>query len=320
MVRELRKLGNTVDVIISGRSAYNAPQDDELQTEMILPGLTFISENGRINYFKTLTQQKPITFLRNIVDIDASAYDLVISDYEPISSRLARKHQIPSIGIGHQYAFQYNVPKVNSNLVSDFIMNNFAPTDVQIGLHWHHYNSPILPPILPQIQPAKYSISNKILVYLPFENLEKIKKFFALLILHEFFIYHDVPEPVDHENVHIRPFSREGFQYDLSTCNGVICNAGFELPGEALMLNKKILVKPLIGQFEQFSNAAALVWLGYGQAMNDLNINTTSYWLEHGKPKKVNFVNTAPQIAEWVNQGNWDDVNSLVDATWQHVN
>jgi uncharacterized protein (TIGR00661 family) len=38
----------------------------------------------------------------------------------------------------------------------------------------------------------------------------------------------------------------------------VICGAGFELAGESLQLGKKLLVKPLKGQFEQLSNALAL--------------------------------------------------------------
>ncbi len=57
-----------------------------------------------------------------------------------------------------------------------------------------------------------------------------------------------------------RPFRipSSSFLQDLENCNGVICGAGFKLAGEALQLGKKLLVKPLKGQFEQLSNALAL--------------------------------------------------------------
>ena len=41
-------------------------------------------------------------------------------------------------------------------------------------------------------------------------------------------------------------------------CAGVITGAGFETPAEALYLNKKIMCLPILGQYEQLCNAAAL--------------------------------------------------------------
>ena len=59
-------------------------------------------------------------------------------------------------------------------------------------------------------------------------------------------------------HIQINPLSHSEFHAHLLDAEGVISNAGFELASECLHLGKKLLVKPLAGQFEQLSNALAL--------------------------------------------------------------
>jgi hypothetical protein len=77
------------------------------------------------------------------------------------------------------------------------------------------------------------------------EELDDIVLFFAPFSACEFFIYGKVPQSRDEEHLHFREYSRAGFLDDLRECNGVVCKAGFELPGEALHLGKKLLLRPL---------------------------------------------------------------------------
>ena len=58
------------------------------------------------------------------------------------------------------------------------------------------------------------------------------------------------PEQFGH--ITVKPLSNE-FHSDLEVAEGVISNAGFELASECITLGKKMLVKPLAGQFEQQS-------------------------------------------------------------------
>ena len=58
---------------------------------------------------------------------------------------------------------------------------------------------------------------------------------------------------------------------DLKESEGIITNAGFETPSEALSMGKKVFVKPLKGQFEQLSNAKALKQLKYQKLLNQEN-------------------------------------------------
>jgi len=82
---------------------------------------------------------------------NASGYDLVITDFEPVSARIAKLNRIPSIGIGHQYAFPYDIPVADATALSLLVIKHLAPAEYNVGLHWHHFNQPILPPIVPRM-------------------------------------------------------------------------------------------------------------------------------------------------------------------------
>ncbi len=45
-------------------------------------------------------------------------------------------------------------------------------------------------------------------------------------------------------------------------CEGILCNAGFETPAEALFMDKKLFVIPIHNQYEQECNACALDKMG----------------------------------------------------------
>ena len=65
-----------------------------------------------------------------------------------------------SIGIGHQYAFYYDIPIQGGKPLSKNIMKLFAPVTKKVGLHWHHFNQPILPPIVDVDQASERKIQN----------------------------------------------------------------------------------------------------------------------------------------------------------------
>jgi uncharacterized protein (TIGR00661 family) len=96
----------------------------------------------------------------------------------------------------------------------------------------------------------------------------------------------------------------------------VICNAGFELPSEALSLGKKILVKPLTGQFEQDANAIAIKYLNLGMRMDHLDQKILGIWLEKKSRVKKKYPNVAQKICQWVMDGNWSDMQQLVSTAW----
>lgn len=110
IVKELKKRGHRVSVIFSGEQQRNIPYTDLFQPYKIFKGLTYVTENGKINYIKTAPKLDGISFLKNVLYYNAKDIDLVISDFEPVSVQIAKKNKIPSVGISHQTAFLYDIP------------------------------------------------------------------------------------------------------------------------------------------------------------------------------------------------------------------
>jgi uncharacterized protein (TIGR00661 family) len=320
VIRELKDLGHDVRVLLSGRESSLLWEMDEFQPYETFQGLTFAYHRGKLKYMQTALQLNLVQFYRDIHAFDAVDYNLVITDFEPLSARIARLNRLPLIGIGHQYAFAHDIPVEGSNPLARYILNNYAPADFPVGLHWHHFKQPILPPIIPNhIEQDQKIQENKIIVYLPFEKSDDIIALLEEYKNHHFFIYHRCERAQDQNNLHLRPYSRSGFLADLAECNGVICNAGFELVSEALHLGKKILVKPLAGQMEQLSNAMVISRLKLGTAMKRLDKGKVVHFLGIPGGFAIRYPNVARLIAGWVDGGHWEDVEGLAQSAWQQT-
>jgi uncharacterized protein (TIGR00661 family) len=167
MITALKQRGHKVDVILSGRPAHELWGMQSFEPYQVMQGLTFKTRRGQVQNLKTILAAKPVQLIRDIRSYNPKDVDLVITDYEPITSRIARKHGIPSLGIGHQYAFNFPIPKKSFNPLTRAFMNRFAPADLGIGLHWNSFGNPILPPIIPPLSRGSGTIPQQVLVYLP---------------------------------------------------------------------------------------------------------------------------------------------------------
>jgi len=316
IITALKEAGHSVQVILSGRDPAQLWDMDIFKPYTVYKGMTLECEQGKMLLFKTARKLAVRQLYRDVREYRAPlAFDVALIDFEPVTARIARRLRIPSIGIGHQYAFNYTVPVAKRDPIARWILKNFAPADHAVGLHWHHFGYPILPPVVPSISSGAVQ-ENKILVYLPFEEQNDVLRLLQPFTNHTFHYYTGVSQPSVERNVHLRPFSRTGFLDDLKTCNGVICNAGFELASEALHIGKKLLVKPLAGQLEQTSNALALQVLKLGDAMNTLSSDAVELWLAREASLPQGYPDVARLIADWVSRGCWRDPRSLVERAW----
>ncbi|MCF7808862.1 MAG: glycosyltransferase [Candidatus Marinimicrobia bacterium] len=320
VITALKSRGHNVQVILSGRPADQLWDIDSFHPYQVKDGLSFSTENGKVKYFDTLMKAKPLKLLRDVNDFDAIHIDLAIVDYEPLTARIAKKNNIPSVGLGHQYAFDHDVPKKGFNAITRSFMGKFAPVDLGIGLHWHHFGAPILPPILPKLIKTGIAEEKLILVYLPFENIETLLPVFHASEEFNFLVYTSDTEPGNCKNVQLNALSRENFHKDLIRVEGVICNSGFELPSEALSLQKKILVKPLKGQPEQISNSLALEQLNLGATTNRIDPEIIREWYFNQSFEQVIFPDVVPQLVDWIEWGQWDysSLRSLSRQLWSH--
>jgi uncharacterized protein (TIGR00661 family) len=315
VVQALKARGADVAVILSGRDPAELWEMEVFEPFRSYTGLTFAIHNGKIDTLKTAKQLRLLRLFKDVREVPNEGYDLTISDFEPLTSRLAKRWGKPCLGIGHQYAFSSAIPKVSGHWGSRGIMSLFAPASIHIGLHWHHFNQPIFPPIVPQIQPGPQQEHH--LIYLPFERqsfvIELLQRFPSV----PFHFFTSVNQVTEAGNVTCFPFSREGFLTSLKSCRGIMANAGFELASEAIHLGKKILLKPLLGQYEQLCNAKAMEGLGWGLTTQSLTPESVAAYLESPSPSARPYPDVAGHLADWIMEGRKQPLAELSQQLWR---
>ncbi|WP_260260897.1 MJ1255/VC2487 family glycosyltransferase [Vibrio intestinalis] len=319
MCEALKNRGVEVDFLFSGREKdkyFSMEQFGDFQTRR---GLTFVTEKGRVDYLKTSTNNNLLGFYQEVKQLDLSQYDLVLNDFEPVSAWAAKQQGKPVVSISHQNAFRYPVPLKGASWLDKLVIRYFAPSNHHIGLHWYHFNQPILPPIV-HTRKEQVDSESFVLVYLPFESLDDITELLLRFTSQSFICYHpNIIEAKLVDNIQFMPQSFEHFHYHLNRCAGIIANGGFELPSEALTLGKKLLLKPLTGQFEQMSNVATLESLGLASSMEALDAAIVRAWLDESPGESVAYPDVADAIVEWVIAGDWDNTTLLTQQLWGKV-
>jgi uncharacterized protein (TIGR00661 family) len=323
IIRALRARGHVVDVLLSG------PAVDPLWPGRIgapiarHPGLTFAVEGGRIRYLRTVRESRPLRFLADTFRCRVRDYDLVVSDYEPITAWAARLAGVRSVGIGHLYAFTWpQVPRARGNAISRLVMDQFAPVTDPVGYHWAPFDAPLVPPgVAPEARAVVRSAidADLILVYLGFDPLDRILPLLRQFPERRFHVYGRYPAPQRHGHIGVRPASRDAFLADLAACSGVIANAGFTLASECLHLGVKLLVKPLTAQLEQESNGVALELLDLGAVSHALRRNDIAEWLARPAPPPQRYPDVTAAVVDWLDSGARDPVAVLADRLWRQV-
>lgn len=317
MAPALEAAGVEVDYLFSGRPAdqlFNMEPFGDYQTR---EGLTFVQREGQVKIWDTVRKNNLLRCWRDADALDLSCYDLVITDFEPVTAWAAKRKGVPSVGIAHQYALCYPMPGHNHHVLSRLIQL-FAPAEIAIGVHWHHYDCPVLPPLIqsPLFEPSVEH--DKVVVYLPVNPIEELESRFAGINGYRFYIYCAIDEPYQRGNLYFRPFSREGFQRDLSSCSGVVTNCGFGLISEALQLGKKVFSTPIKGQLEQQSNAQVLEELKLATIARDYDEILLYEWLALPQPEPRLNPDVAGQLAQWIASGCGESADVLARRLWRN--
>ncbi len=348
MAQELANQGIEVTFLFSGREPEKLFDMQVFGDYMYRKGLTFTVEEGQVRYFKTWWNNSLTQFFHDVRTLDVSQYDLIITDFEPVTAWAGKLNNKRVLGLGHQYAFGSQTPRAGSNLLAETILKYFAPADIPMGLHWHRFANNILPPIIDTTLSStaanrcnnhetiyKQSPEDEpfYLVYLPFEDQKWVTQQLNQLPEYQFRQYSSELSNQTSRNVALRTACYHGFKEDLKQASGVICNTGFELISECLHLGLPILTRPLAGQIEQLSNAEALNRLDVANTTTNINSQIIGAWLrEHAlkQPKQSgNFngnkrarhhmlwPNVAYEVVHWLQEGDWDKAEHLSNRLWQ---
>jgi len=243
-------------------------------------GLPLTIKNGKILLFRTaldnikkalLELPKDYSQLRKLVN--EFKPDIVISDFEPLSARLASKYGIPLISIDNQHMLtncRLDFPKkyLRDYLISKMVVKGYGIKADEFFITSFHNpkiilkNTCLFPPILrKEVLKAKPKKGDYILMYQSGNGDEKTLD--VLKNVDEKFIVYGFNREGKDNNLTFKRFSESGFLKDLAGCKWVISTAGFSLISESLYLKKPLLVIP-VGHFEQTVNSIYLKKLGYG--------------------------------------------------------
>lgn len=288
-----------LDLLISG-AQYEINYDYPIKYRY--KGFSFrASKSGRVSYFGSILKTNFNRFMKEVRCFPVEKYDLIITDFEPVSAWAAKLKGVPCIEMSHQVGVVKSKPcwKSLSDLFILTLMKKMCPSDKQIGFHFIGQNCQVFTPIIrKEIRALKTENQGHFTVYLPGYSNEYLANELSKYTVKWHVFTKTVSNNMNTESLTFCQIDQEIFLESLRTCEGVLCGAGFELPAEALFLKKKLMVIPLKGQFEQYCNALEAEKLGarYIPELSWKYHNTISYWTKTSQNIQVNFPNETEKI------------------------
>jgi uncharacterized protein (TIGR00661 family) len=300
IIPKLMELAET-DVLISG---IQSDIDLPFPVRYRLYGLSFIfGTEGGVDILRTIMKFRFYRFVRDIFRLPVKKYNLVLTDFEPVSAWACKLKGKKCISISHQNSVLHpSLPKpVKISRTGEFILKYYAPGHEKYGFHFIGIDDKNFTPVIRNaISSAIPENKGHYTVYLPAYSDETITAALSVFphIRWEVFSKH-CKTPSSLGNIHFQPVSLEKFNSSFIHCEGILCNAGFETPAEALFMGKKLCVIPMKNQYEQACNAALLKQLGV-TVLDKLHGNSgpLKQWLESPHRIQINYPDHTSKILE----------------------
>jgi uncharacterized protein (TIGR00661 family) len=293
-----------VDIFLSG--ANNTLQLDA-SVKYRSKGLSlFYTDKGGLNYGKIAREFAPLRIMKEVKELPVEKYDLVLNDFESITSLACAYKKVASVNFGHQASFiSPKVPRPEQkNIMGEWILRNYARATQYIGLHFKQYDDFILPPVIKkEILQAEPQDKGHITVYLSSYSDATVRQYLEPLKDFRFHVFSkEIQQPAQQGNILFIPVSKNAFNKSLINCKAIITGAGFETPAEALYLGKKLLVIPIKGQYEQFCNAAALKKMGVPvvTSLDTHFAGTFQSWMEQKKKAHLSLDYSTESIVSYL--------------------
>ena len=93
----LQRAGVDIDFVFSGRERKDFFDMQDFGDFKVLDGLTLVYNRGRLQVIKTILANKLFRFIADIWRLRLNEYDLVISDFEPITAWSAKLQGVPLV-------------------------------------------------------------------------------------------------------------------------------------------------------------------------------------------------------------------------------
>jgi uncharacterized protein (TIGR00661 family) len=291
-----------VDILVSGTQA---------EVELAYPikykaqGLGFVfGKKGGVDLLATYRNNKLKRLWREIKELPVEDYDVIISDFEPVSAWACYLEGRTCVGLSHQAAVlnEFAPRSRRTDMIGETILKNYAPATLYYGFHFASYDQNIYAPVIRsevrQLRPVR---GEHYTVYLPAYSDERIIRILSMFEDVHWEVFSKNSKTSYHEqNVTIVPIDNDAFLKSMASAEGVLCGAGFETPAEALFLKKKLMVIPMKGQYEQQCNASALKRMGVPviRSLKEKHADKIEAWLNSGKVVAVNYPDETAYIID----------------------
>ncbi len=267
-----------------------------------LEGLELFYDNNVVHVSKTLLLnliKYPKKFLLNLPKFLKYSPQFVITDFEPMTYRFAKRRKIKVIGVDNINVIKKiknpnlknKKAKFLANLVASIITPKCDYYLIPSFFKQAKYpNIKVLPPILrPEIIRLKPRVGKHILVYLTSKNYEK-QLLKILPKINKKFIVYGFNKSLKTKNITFKNFSEKGFIKDLKNSHSVICYGGFSLISEALYLKKPVLTLPIKDHYEQLLNADFVRSSKFGISSIELSFKVLNSFLIKSETFRKNLL------------------------------
>lgn len=289
-----------VDLLISGTEAEVSLAQP---LKYKFHGFSFVfGKNGGVDNWATFKLMNIPQLFKDIRHLSLKQYDLIINDFEPVSAWACKLQKLRCVSLSHQCSFvSKNTPRPEKWSFAEWLFKYYSPATDYIGFHFERYDDFIHTPVIrSEIRALTRSNLGHYTVYLPayddkllVKELKKTNKRWQIFSKRQKTHYAD-------GNVEVFPVNNADFNTSLASCEGLLTGGGFEGPAEALFLQKKVMMIPMKGQYEQQCNALAASKLGVPvvHEIDERFIYHLNNWLNDNKQVKVDFPDETAQIVD----------------------
>ncbi len=285
-----------IDTFISG---HQSQLKSDFPLDFQHRGLSLLyNKKGGLSYKRTFFENDFLKAAKTIKELNLDNYDLIINDFEPLTAWTCKLKDIPMIELSHQASLSFlETPKpAIKDFLGEQILKYYVPSKRKIGFHFENYHPQIKKPVIRRkIRNLIPENKGYFLVYLPSFSDENIIKILSQIPVSWMVFSKNCREKIKLNNVEIFPIDEIEYLKYFENCEGIVCNAGFEAPAEALFLGKKLFVIPIHNQYEQECNACALDRLGIPNSKS-LHKEEIEKWLNSDQNIQVHYPNDIEEI------------------------
>lgn len=258
-----------------------------------IPGVGFrYGRDGRVDYVRTTLgalaslPELVRTTARLTRELETAGADLVVTDFEPLLPRAARRAGIPVVGVDHQSVLAHGdfrrLPRAlrsHARFLGAFVDMWTPRPDVRVSSSFYtpapkrgSEDVEFIGVLLRRaVREAKPVTGEHLVAYLRSgtspSTIEALRH-----APHEVRLY-GLGDDVRGGALSPRPISESGFIDDLASCRALVTTAGNQLVGEALHLGKPVLGLPEPGNREQEFNGWFLSESGAGVSVPCASFN-----------------------------------------------